>query len=242
MTRPNFQQRSTQPELMDSAEDDFAAFDDCLADLETLNRWTGAYPPTLNWLKALWAKTGPTPFTLWDVGSGGGDMLRRIWQAYPYDRQLLTLVGVDINPFSQQSAQARTALHELQSIQFKVANVFDMPGQADCIISSLFTHHLPDNDLVTFIQWMNNRSRLGWLVNDLHRHPVAYGFIKPVVRWLGMNPMVQHDAPVSVLRAFSRQDWQRLLAEAQVPQANIQWHWPFRYVVSHCHTPRQRVS
>jgi Methyltransferase domain len=230
MLIPNFSQRSTQPEMMDTANVSYAEFNHCLTDLETLNRWTGAYPPTLNWLNSLWADVGPGPFTVWDVGSGGGDMLRRIWQAYPYDRQQLTLVGFDLNPWSQQSAQARTA----DPIRFELTNIFDVQThqQADCIISSLFTHHLTDIELVRFIQWMAHHSRVGWLINDLHRHPVPYAVIKTVVRSLNMNTMVQHDAPVSVLRGFTRQHWQQLLGQAGTTNAHIQWHWPFRYVVS----------
>jgi hypothetical protein len=38
------------------------------------------------------------------------------------------------------------------------------------IVSSHFAHHLSDADLVRFLRWMEGAARLGWFVNDLHRH------------------------------------------------------------------------
>ncbi|MGI4811573.1 MAG: hypothetical protein ACRYF2_26155, partial [Janthinobacterium lividum] len=110
-------------------------------------------------------------------------------------------------------------------------DVFDeAPGSVDVIVSSLFTHHLSDAEVVRFLQWMERTARVGWFVNDLHRHPLAYhGFkaLSGVARW---HPMVRHDGPVSVSRAFTRRDWTRLLDQAGL-QARVRWHLPFRYCV-----------
>ena len=49
---------------------------------------------------------------------------------------------------------------------------------------------------------------------------------------LPVNRFVVHDAPLSVARAFTVTDWERLLAEAGSPGAvSVEWFTPFRYGV-----------
>ena len=77
----DFSQRSTQPELMDTEPLSFVAFHAYLSDLTVINICTLAYRPTLQWLRrALIAGKPQQSVSVIDIGSGGGDMLRRIWK------------------------------------------------------------------------------------------------------------------------------------------------------------------
>jgi len=81
MTTVNFAQRSMQPELMDSEAVGFAEFHQCLRQLTIVNVLTLAYRPTLRWLGRTARYTMPhDTVSVLDVGSGGGDMLRKIWK------------------------------------------------------------------------------------------------------------------------------------------------------------------
>lgn len=229
--RPDFSRRSIQAELMDSDAIGYEEFRDCLRTLERINILTLAYRPTLRWLKGK-IRSGAGGVTIWDAGSGGGDMLRRLWKAAGREGAGVTLVGIDINPWSKQAADEVTPRQS--SIQFVTANVFEFQnGKPDYIISSLFTHHLNDNDLVHFLRWMDVTALKGWFINDLHRHPLPYYFIKGATALFTRNRLIRHDAPVSVARSFTRRDWQRLMDEAGIPENRyfIRWHFPFRYCV-----------
>ena len=74
---------------------------------------------------------------------------------------------------------------------------------------------------------------MGWLINDLHRHPMAYFLFKHISRLLRLDYMVQHDGAISVARAFTRADWMRALIAAGIPmeQTSIVWWFPFRYSI-----------
>ena len=103
-------ERSRARELMDTERVDLATFEACLKDLERINRWTGAYRITLGWLERLRRVHGLRRLVLVDVGSGYGDMLRRIaaWgEAQGVD---LDLIGVDLNPHATAIA-AQAASH-----------------------------------------------------------------------------------------------------------------------------------
>lgn len=230
--------RSFAPELMDTERVGFDEFRQCLQHLEIVNRWTFAYRPTLAWLDQLVERRGPPqyPLSILDVGFGHGDMLRRI--ALWADRRGITvdLRGIDLSPWSALAASAVTPPH--LPIRYETGDIFrraDEQPPVDIVLSSLFTHHLGDEDLVRFLRWMTARARVGWFINDLHRHALPYHFIRSALRLLPVNHMVRHDAPVSVARAFTREDWIRLLRSAGLTagHVSIEWFFPFRYGVGY---------
>lgn len=235
MVRQDFSQRSTQLELMDTATTTFAEFHDCLCMLAKINVFTMAYRPTLRWLKFVLNDFNPQqPIRILDIGCGGGDMLRKIWKWATCQNLVIDLVGIDLNPWSKMSAEQLTPT--VAPIRYVTTDLFmlQLDRQADFIISSLFTHHLTDNDLIRFIQWMDQHAVVGWFINDLHRHALPYYFIKYAVKVLFPNRLIQHDAPVSVARAFTKCEWNHLLCKADIPRERykIVWYFPFRYGVA----------
>jgi SAM-dependent methyltransferase len=237
MSALDLSRRNDLTELMDSDTTDFATFRACLVDLAKVNRLTLAYRPTMRFFAQL-AAAGRLPrdraVTIVDVGSGYGDMLRKIdrWGA---QRGLkLDLIGVDLNPWSAKAATEATPAD--RPIRYVTANVFDFrpPGGIDIVISSLLTHHLDDAALVRFVAWMEATATIGWFVNDLHRHPIPYHAFRVASRALRYHHFVQHDGPISIARAFDSRDWRRVLAAAGLAPsaARVEWLFPFRLCVT----------
>lgn len=231
---PDLRTRSFEPEWMDDPAVDEATFAACLTDLAAVNGWTLARPPTLAWLaRATRHLPRGSRFTLVDVGYGQGDMLRAI-HAWATTRGLVPeLIGVDLSPWSATSARAATPAG--MNIDYRTGDVFEARFERapDFIVSSLVAHHLDDDQLVGFLRWMEATAGSGWFVNDLHRHAVAYhGFraLSAVARW---HRFVRHDGPLSVARAFRRDEWERLIALAGIDRAEVslRWHLPFRLCV-----------
>jgi len=233
----DFSHRNALTELMDSDQTDFATFRDCLVDLAKVNRLTLAYRPTMRFFADL-VRTGRLPrdriITVVDVGSGYGDMLRKVdrWAARRGLR--LDLTGVDLNPWSARTAAAATAPE--RPIHWVTADVFDYRAERpiDIVISSLFTHHLDDASLARFVAWMEASTAIGWFVNDLHRHPLPYHAFRIASRALRFHHFVQHDGPISIARAFDTHDWRDALAAAGLPAdaAEIHPQFPFRLCVA----------
>ena len=235
MTKPDFSRRSTQSELMDG-DSTYEEFDQTLSQLEIINICTLAYRPTLRWLSETLSSFNPgRPVTIFDIGCGGGDMLRKIAKWARKRNIAVELTGIDINPFAKQSAEKRTP--HTAPIRYETTDIFALSPdrRADFVISSLFTHHLKDPELLRFIGWMENHAERGWFINDLHRHWIAYYGIKYITAIAPFaNRMIRSDAAISVARAFVRKDWCRQLADAGIPdtQATITWYFPFRYAVT----------
>jgi 2-polyprenyl-3-methyl-5-hydroxy-6-metoxy-1,4-benzoquinol methylase len=222
--------RSRDPEIMDDEAQGFEAFSAALRDLERINRMSLAYRPTLRWLDALARRTGARRMSVLDVGAGGGDMLARVADWGVRRGVAVELAALDRSPHAEAHARAR---HPGLSVRWITADLFELgPGERfDAVICALFAHHLEDEAVVRFLRWLDARAGMGWLVSDLHRHPLPWATVWAGVRLLRMDPMVVHDSTVSIARGFSRADWDALVARAGV-RAEVRWAFPFRWAVS----------
>lgn len=214
---------------MDDPQLDPLVYDEVLADLARINRWTLAARPTLAFLSR--AMRGKKRFRLLDVGFGNGDMLREISRWARRRGITADLVGVDFNARSLASARAATSPDH--QIRFCTGDYKDVPGPFDLIISSLVAHHMDDEELRSFIRYMEGRAVDGWIINDLHRHPFAHRGYPLLARALRVHPIVRQDGTLSIARSFRTAEWRSILAGAGVPPgaARIARRFPFRLCV-----------
>ena len=234
MSTIDFSRRSSQLELMDTEDCGVAEFEACLVDLAKVNRATFAYRPTFAWLdRVVRDRRSSEPLRIVDCGSGYGDMLRKI-DAWARRRGIeVELTGIDLNPWSR--AAALKATDPSRPIRWVTTDLFDYrPDKPiDIVLSSLFTHHLTDDQVAGFVIWMEATAQVGWFVNDLHRHPLPYYVFRLWSRLARWHRFVQNDGPISITRAFVPADWHRLLARAGIPEgaAKVSRVFPFRLCV-----------
>jgi hypothetical protein len=102
------------------------------------------------------------------------------------------------------------------------------------VISSLFTHHLDEDQIVEFIHWMELHAQLGWFINDLSRAPIPYYLFRAFAKLARLHHFVQYDGPASIARAFVAADWDRMCSAAGLnpAQIEIQAFKPARLCVS----------
>lgn len=216
----DFSKRAQLTELMDEpcSRDEMRA---CLRDLERLNRWFLGYRPLLRWLDSLDLAEACKPIRILDVGCGYGDGLRRIARWAQERGIAVVLTGCDVNP--DTIAIAAEASSQTGKVEWVAANVFNLDRRpsADVIVSSLFTHHLSDRDVVRFVRWMEEQTKIGWFINDLSRAPISYWLLKAFAKAAGLHRFVQHDGPVSIRRAFVADDWRRICAAAGMREADV---------------------
>ena len=215
---------SELPEWMDEACS-YEEFRACLIDLGQVNRLTLSYRPTLAFLDRLVARSKQRePLRIVDVGSGGGDMLRRVERWAERRGVEVVLTGIDLNPHAARAAREFTPA--ASAITWITGDAFTYAEPVDVVISSLFTHHLEEAEVVRFLAWSEAVARRGWFVNDLCREVVPFrlfGLLAKTMRW---HRFVQHDGPVSFRRSFREEDWERMLREAGIGAAEVrleQW-------------------
>ena len=212
MRRWTFPVRAELTELMDEpcSREEMRA---CLRELERLNRWFLGYRPVLHWLNSLELARRTEPVSILDVGCGYGDGLRLIERWARENGISVKLTGCDLNP---DTVAIAAEANPSSKVEWVAADVFSLDTRqpVDIVLSSLFTHHLSESDVVRFVRWMEEHARVGWFINDLSRAPVPYWLFRAFAKVAGLHRFVQHDGPVSFRRAFVAEDWRRMCGAA----------------------------
>jgi 2-polyprenyl-3-methyl-5-hydroxy-6-metoxy-1,4-benzoquinol methylase len=214
---------------MDSRALDPSTYARILNDLGRVNSWTLARRPTINFLAR--AIGDARSFRLLDVGFGQGDMLRAIARWARRRGLSAELVGADLNPKS--AAVARAATPEDLAIEYHTGDFTELGGTFDFVVSNLVGHHMTDDQLRDFLRFMEAEARIGWIVNDLHRHRFAYAGYPLLARLMGWHRIVREDGQLSIARSFRPAEWRAILADAGIERgaATIVRHFPFRLCV-----------
>lgn len=219
--------RSRDEEQMDDPSLDPRTYDEVLKGLGRVNAWTFAERPTLAFVKR--ATRGRQGFSLLDVGSGEGGMLRAIAKWAGRRGLEARLTGVDLNPKSEATARARTPAG--LPITYRTGDYRDL-GRFDLVVSSLVAHHMTDGQLRDFLRWMESNADRGWFVNDLHRHGFAYSGYPLLAALLRVHRIVRQDGQLSIARAFRPAEWRSILAGAGVADGvEVRRYFPFRLCV-----------
>jgi 2-polyprenyl-3-methyl-5-hydroxy-6-metoxy-1,4-benzoquinol methylase len=224
----NLSTRSYQKELLDRDDIPFEAIERNMYELDIINTYLGGHRITIQGLQQLIEYK--KEISICEVGCGGGDNLIAIQKWCVKKNISVKCMGIDINPDC-----IRTAISKVGNPQFSFVvsdykeYVFDT--KPDIIFSSLFCHHFSNDELIRMLQWMESNSKLGFFINDLHRHFLAYHSIKILTRLFSKSYLVKNDAPLSVLRSFIKKEWEQLLSMAGIPSYSIQWKWAFRWLI-----------
>jgi 2-polyprenyl-3-methyl-5-hydroxy-6-metoxy-1,4-benzoquinol methylase len=227
----NWSQRSYQKELLDRDDLPFDAIRKNMEELDIINSRLGGHAITIKGLQTiLQTKLFQNPISVLEIGCGGGDNLRVLRDWADRKNVPVQLTGVDINEACIQFAKQQP---RNKGIQFICADYKTVSLQQDVIFSSLFCHHFTEAELVHMLQWMQRYSRMGFFINDLHRHPVAYYSIKVLTNLFSKSYLVKNDAPLSVQRGFAKREWQQLFQKAMLPNYTIQWQWAFRWLITY---------
>lgn len=224
--------RSTQEEIMDDLACEGEVVNQTLRELNTINQLLGGNHLSIEGLRELVKGHETEMITVADLGCGGGDIL--ILMAKWARKQGLNMrfVGIDANPFIV--AYAKERCKDYPEIEIEVHNVLSPEFQSlkyDIIHSSLFTHHFDDDTLANMIGAFQDQVRLGWIINDLHRHWLAYYSIMLLTRLFSKSEMVRFDSVVSVARGFKRKEWQSLFQRLNLKPIPIRWRWAFRWKI-----------
>ncbi|WP_397444999.1 methyltransferase domain-containing protein [Polaribacter sp. R77954] len=226
----NTKQRTDKEELMD----DFSIGGDLLRDtldkLENINRWLGGNRVTVNGLKSL-LKNHPKAqaITIVDIGCGHGDILRDVAKFGRKHKYKFKLLGVDANPTAIEYANELSL--EYQELSFKTQDIFSeefKTQEFDVVLATLFLHHFKEKELNSFLSNTVKQTKIGIVVNDLHRNKLAY-YLFMLLSLFIKNKMIIEDGLTSVLRGFKRKDLRKLSLKIN-KQPQISWKWAFRFL------------
>jgi hypothetical protein len=89
-------------------------------------------------------------------------------------------------------------------------------------------HHFKEEELTSFLKQSLKQTNIGIVVNDLHRHRLAYHLFLLLSIFI-KNKMIIEDGLTSVLRGFKRKELELLSKKIDV-KPQISWKWAFRFL------------
>ena len=225
----NLRHRSYQKELMDGDDISFEAMAQTLKELNIVNTRLGGHAITINGIKEL--INNKQTVTVCEIGCGGGDNLNAIYKYCCKNNISINFIGIDMNAECIAFARQQYPQLPCQWICSDYAVVQFGNNKPDIIFSSLFCHHFTNEQLVKMLRWLRSNSRIGFFINDLHRHWLAYYLIKYITKIFSKSYLVKNDACLSVARSFKKIDWEQLFQQGGINQYNINWKWAFRWLI-----------
>ncbi len=219
---------------MDRPGADPQAIERALGDLRWVNCRLGGARALLRGVDPFLARLRPDePLDLLDVGAGGGDLALAIARHARRRGRRTRVTALDRDAVSTSAARRAAAGHP--DISVVRADAFALPfgeGAFHVVAASLLLHHFAHREAADLLARLRRVARLGVVVNDLVRDPVPWLFIWIASRLTGRSAMFVHDAPLSVLRGFTRSELLAVAREAGDPAPRLFRTWPYRWVLT----------
>ncbi|MDG0793757.1 methyltransferase domain-containing protein [Cohnella ginsengisoli] len=231
MFRP-FEARAKAPELMDDLAQGGADLREALRHLRRLNRLFAASGRTLYGVARLWEQAGrPKRLTVLDVGAGAGDVNAALLRWADARGVAIGITLVDRT--EEACAEARAFYAGEPRITVMRRDLFALEeAAADIVTASQFVHHFGEEELPGVARAMLRASKWGIVIQDIHRHWLAWTAVWLAARLVSGNRYVVNDGPLSVAKGFRAADWERLRVQLDESGFSYSWRPLFRYVVT----------
>jgi ubiquinone/menaquinone biosynthesis C-methylase UbiE len=201
-------------ELLDGALADPAALAANLRDLSFINRTTGGAALSVRAVRMLLPDGG----TVVDVGAGAADIPVRLLADARRRGTHLDVTATDSRQEVLDAALAiRPALRHIPGLTLGLADGLRLPwpdASFDVGHTSMVIHHLEPDDAVVFLAELRRVARRGIVVNDLARGRLAWLGAWLISHTLAASRFTRNDGPLSVRRAYSREEMEVLIRRA----------------------------
>jgi SAM-dependent methyltransferase len=215
--------------------DDFAlegnALKLALDKIAQINQLLGGNRLTLKGVEKILKKVPVScAITIVDIGCGNGDMLRKLADFGFQNNLNLELIGVDANAFTVN--YAINLSRNFPNIKYRCEDIF---GQSfnelkfDIGLCTLTLHHFKNDEIIELLTIFKRNSKLGFIINDLHRNFVAYRLFQALCFVFQMNELSRKDGLTSILRGFKKEELIAFSEKLRFEKYTVQWKWAFRY-------------
>lgn len=227
--------RDRQPEVMDQPGLDAGLHAQALGALERINRLSRTARALWRPIRALAReRSGSRPLRVLDVASGGGDVAIALARQAARERIDLWVEGCDISERAVDYARRSALRRGAANIAFRQRDVLreSLPQGFDVIVSSLFLHHLDEQDAGRLLRGMADAAERLALISDLRRTRVGYLLATLVSRVVTRSPVVRVDGPLSVAAAFTPDEVLEMARRNGMAEATLKWIWPQRFLLA----------
>ena len=124
-------------------------------------------------------------------------------------------------------------LPNLSFIHRKGPKLTEAPKSYDVVTATLLCHHLLDKELIAFLKSARIIACNAIIINDLHRHILAYAAFWLISPFFN-NRMLRQDGLLSIRRSFKYAELVYFLQKSNfsLEKIKIRWSWGFRWTIT----------
>lgn len=235
--------RVDDEEMIDSPDQPLGDVDAAMADLARVNLYFGGVDAVVRNVAALIPCPSPSRGTsecgrglrrvrILDIGTGSGDIPRALVRWARTSGIDIDVVAVDNLCGMLQIARDRTDPSD--PIRFLQADALALPfapNSFDIATCGLMLHHLGVDAAARVVAQMDALSTRGFVVTDLRRDRLSLALVRAGLALLRAHPITRHDGPASVRRAFTRREYEKIVALSGVRGVRMTSSWYYRVVL-----------
>lgn len=211
-------QRSDKKEILDDFDCDVKALKENLRDIAIFNSLLKTRDAILFYIKIIIGLNKINgKIRILDLCAGSADIATYIIDWARKNNKDIEVTAADISKEIIEVAKEETKNYP--EIKCETADAFNLNYDKDyfnIIICSQAFHHFSDEDCIKLLKIMNEFSINGFIVNDLRRAWINYAGAFLISRVLNMNYMSKHDAQLSILRSFTKNEFLELGKKAGI--------------------------
>lgn len=223
--------RNSMRELLDGDTLRGSALAENLREIRLINSGLGWTAVTLRLIERLAGSACGQSYSYLDVATGSGDLPLAVLRRAARMGRHVEVTGLDCS--AKVLAAAGSYLRGTPVV-LRQGDARDLPfpdRSFDLVTCALALHHFAPDDAVRVLRELARVARRAWLLVDLARSFPAYlGAL--ALRVLLRSPVTRHDAPASVLRAYTLPELRDLLARAGQAGAHAGTRFPFRLLAA----------
>lgn len=226
-------QRIVEPEVMDDPLLDSERHLAALHGLARMNALSASARILWRPLQRLIREQPTRSLRVLDIATGSGDVPLQLWRRAKHSGVDLEVTCLDRSGRALDVARQRAAEvgAHFAFCQLDVRHA-ELPGEFDVVTTSLFLHHLDDEEAVRLLRKMKTAARRRVLVHDLVRSTYGLWLAYLATRLFSRSDVVHVDALRSVRAAFTIDEARCLAMNAGLINATIERRWPCRYLLS----------
>jgi len=211
------------PELLDTDSGTPQEIATALKDLRRINRWFGGISTTRRMVESVARRTQIRSLSLLEVAAGNGYVPGETTAQ-------IRAHGIAVRVALLDRAHTHLPPGNTNGILAAAGDALALPfadASFDLVSCCLFVHHLEPQEIVQFVNESLRVCRIAVLINDLVRHPIHLGLAYASLP-LYRSRLTHHDAPVSVRRAYTRDEMCQMLSQTAAARVEIRRYPLFR--------------
>jgi 2-polyprenyl-3-methyl-5-hydroxy-6-metoxy-1,4-benzoquinol methylase len=236
--------RQREYELMDDPMLDRKEHAAALAGLARLNAASGSARAVWRPVRRLYqelfvTKTShvgrPRPIKILDIACGSGDVPIELCKIAGEAGIAIEVDGCDISATAVEecSQRAKRTGSGMKTRFFQLDALKEpLPTGYDVVVSSLFMHHLEEQEAVALMRKMGEAAGELVVVNDLVRSQMSLMLVTFACHTLTSSRVVQFDGPASVRSAFTPLELRYMASAAGLHNSTIRERFPCRMLLS----------